>query len=214
MQNHDNNGQTDSGPEPFSEPETRAIRDSLKSFGANIFLSVHSGVLGMFTPHAYSLEDAEVNDDKMVDILDNLQNNHCPTCEVGSAGQAIGYLSPGSCIDYAYDELGVSQYPSNSVDQVLLRLRDLQRQRRPARRAQGVAAAAGQLPPGPVQRQAEEAAHPREAVAQLQRRVVLPPDRHQVGGLTVLAVGPTRRWRTRCASTTSTRRTKPTTTST
>lgn len=69
---NDFSSQTDSGPEPFSEPETRTIRDSLKSFNPDIFLSVHSGVLGMFTPHAYSMDDAEVNDDKMIDILDNL----------------------------------------------------------------------------------------------------------------------------------------------
>jgi hypothetical protein len=71
-----------SGPSPFSEPETKAVRDSLKGYNADIFLSVHSGALGMFTPHAYSAEDgkltlcknclAEVNDEEMMDILDNL----------------------------------------------------------------------------------------------------------------------------------------------
>ncbi len=49
--------QVTSGSAPFSEPETKAVRDSMKAFGADIFLSVHSGALGMFTPHAYSAED-------------------------------------------------------------------------------------------------------------------------------------------------------------
>jgi hypothetical protein len=29
-------------------------------------------------------------------------------CDAGSAGKEIGYLSPGSCIDYSYDELDVN----------------------------------------------------------------------------------------------------------
>jgi hypothetical protein len=49
--------QVSSGPSPFSEPETKAIRDSLKNFQADLFLSVHSGTLGMYTPHAYSDAD-------------------------------------------------------------------------------------------------------------------------------------------------------------
>jgi hypothetical protein len=45
----------------------------MKGFNnVDIFLSVHSGTLGMYTPHAYSAEDAEVNDDRMLDILDKL----------------------------------------------------------------------------------------------------------------------------------------------
>ena len=43
----------------------------------------------------------------MVDILDTLQNKYCPSCDVGAAGKEVGYLSPGSCIDYAYDELKI-----------------------------------------------------------------------------------------------------------
>lgn len=79
----------------------------MKSFNPDIFLSVHSGTLGMYTPHAYSMDNAEVNDDKMLDILGVLQNNYCPSCDVGAAGREVGYLSPGSCIDYAYDELNI-----------------------------------------------------------------------------------------------------------
>lgn len=99
--------QVSSGPEPFSEPETQAIRNSLKNFGADLFLSIHSGTLGMYTPHAYSADDAEFNNEKMIDVLDKLQDNYCPSCDVGAAGREVGYLSPGSCIDYAYDELKI-----------------------------------------------------------------------------------------------------------
>ncbi|CAD8066346.1 unnamed protein product [Paramecium primaurelia] len=99
--------QVTSGPNPFSEPETRAVRDSLKAFNPDIFLTVHSGTLGMFTPHAYSTDAAEQNEDKMMDILNDISGKYCPSCDVGVASQAIGYLAPGSCVDYAYDELKI-----------------------------------------------------------------------------------------------------------
>lgn len=54
VQVKDDYKQISSGPSAFSEPETKAIRDSMKSFNADLFLSVHSGTLGMYTPHAYS----------------------------------------------------------------------------------------------------------------------------------------------------------------
>lgn len=43
----------------------------------------------------------------MIDVLDRLKNNYCPSCDVGNAGTEVGYLSPGSCIDYAYDGLNI-----------------------------------------------------------------------------------------------------------
>ena len=43
----------------------------------------------------------------MMDVLTKLAENHCPLCDVGSAGKKVGYLSPGSCIDFAYDKLKV-----------------------------------------------------------------------------------------------------------
>lgn len=43
-----------------------------------------------------------------MDILNNIQDKYCPMCDAGSAGKEIGYLSPGSCIDYSYDELDVN----------------------------------------------------------------------------------------------------------
>ena len=50
-----------------------------------------------------------------MDILDDLQEKHCPTCEVGSVGKEIGYISPGSCIDYAYDELKVKRGSDDKI---------------------------------------------------------------------------------------------------
>lgn len=43
----------------------------------------------------------------MMDILNDLSDKYCPSCDVGVASEAIGYLAPGSCVDYAYDALGI-----------------------------------------------------------------------------------------------------------
>lgn len=48
-------------------------------------MTVHSGTLGMFTPHAYSTDAAEKNEDKMMDILNDISNKYCPSCDVGVA---------------------------------------------------------------------------------------------------------------------------------
>jgi hypothetical protein len=49
--------QTNSGPKPFSEPETQAVRDLLKEYKPNMYLSIHSGSAGLYTPHAYSMDE-------------------------------------------------------------------------------------------------------------------------------------------------------------
>ena len=48
--------QTNSGDLPFSETETQAIKDSLERFNPKVFLTVHSGAMGMYIPYAYSTE--------------------------------------------------------------------------------------------------------------------------------------------------------------
>lgn len=70
---------------------------------------------------------AEFNNEKMIDVLDKLQDNYCPSCDVGAAGREVGYLSPGSCIDYAYDELKVLiEFNNNeNIDKILICFRDL-----------------------------------------------------------------------------------------
>lgn len=39
-------------------------------------------------------------------VLSQLNPNHCK-CSTGSAGKEVGYLCPGTCLDYAYDKLKV-----------------------------------------------------------------------------------------------------------
>jgi len=61
-----------SGKKSFSESETRYIRDSLAAFQPLVFVTIHSGVLGMYTPFAYSQQEGTYNEDNMKLILQNL----------------------------------------------------------------------------------------------------------------------------------------------
>jgi hypothetical protein len=60
----------------------------------------------MFTPYAYSSEKPSYNEDKMLDILSAIDKKYCD-CDYGAAGAGVGYLSPGTCLDYAFDVLKV-----------------------------------------------------------------------------------------------------------
>eukprot|EP01017_Pseudomicrothorax_dubius_P041787 TRINITY_DN672_c0_g1_i1.p1 TRINITY_DN672_c0_g1~~TRINITY_DN672_c0_g1_i1.p1 ORF type:complete len:401 (-),score=117.39 TRINITY_DN672_c0_g1_i1:1081-2217(-) len=102
----DHQRQTTSGPYPFSEKESSAVRDSLTEFMPKVFLTVHSGTFGMYTPYAYSKKTAKRNEDAMLEVTNNLNQKYC-NCPCGAAGREVGYVSPGTCLDYAYDQLDV-----------------------------------------------------------------------------------------------------------
>ena len=59
----------------ISEPETQALKKILDDTQPTIFITVHSGTLGMYTPYAYS-RDLPTNDPsdlgRMKNILDAL----------------------------------------------------------------------------------------------------------------------------------------------
>jgi hypothetical protein len=97
---------TDSGPKPFSEIETRTMRDSVTKFDPDMFLIVHSGTYGLYTPYAYGPADGAYNQDKMMTVLNAVDQKYC-NCNPGSAAREIGYNSPGTSVDYAYDQLKV-----------------------------------------------------------------------------------------------------------
>lgn len=58
----------------------------------------------MYTPYAYSEEKAQFNENKMMGVLKELNPKHCQ-CNSGAAGKEVGYLCPGTCLDYAYEAL-------------------------------------------------------------------------------------------------------------
>eukprot|EP00401_Gymnodinium_catenatum_P022427 CAMPEP_0117591696 /NCGR_PEP_ID=MMETSP0784-20121206/71679_1 /TAXON_ID=39447 /ORGANISM="" /LENGTH=86 /DNA_ID=CAMNT_0005393453 /DNA_START=9 /DNA_END=265 /DNA_ORIENTATION=+ len=81
---------TNPGPKPFSEPETRTFKELVQNFKPTTFLTVHSGTKGMYMPWAYDMEHlANRNEPEMMDILTKLDQDHCE-CPFGAAGREVG----------------------------------------------------------------------------------------------------------------------------
>jgi len=112
--------QTAAGPKPFSEPEVRIMKAVIEQFKPDVFFSVHSGALGMYTPYAYKKTDEVVlsaahphiadflssGKDIMMDVLQTVNKNFC-RCMIGPAARNLNYICPGNCMDYAFDNLHV-----------------------------------------------------------------------------------------------------------
>lgn len=98
-------GDSNPGPMPFSEPETRIFKRLVTEFKPTTFLTVHSGTRGMYMPWAYDTEHlGDYNQHPMMEILASLDKQHCE-CPYGAAGREVGYPCPGTCLDYAYGVL-------------------------------------------------------------------------------------------------------------
>jgi len=96
---------TEPGPRPFSEPETRIVRDLVKQFKPTTFVTVHSGTRGMYMPFAYDTSHAAARNAKpMMKLLKDIDERHCQ-CPYGAAGKEVGYSCPGTCLDWVYENL-------------------------------------------------------------------------------------------------------------
>lgn len=91
----------------MSEPETRALVRTVAEWPPHVFITVHSGTMGMYTPYAYS-KALPSNVDAMLAVLQQVNGMYC-NCPMGAAGKQVGYVSSGTCLDYVYDRLG-TQY--------------------------------------------------------------------------------------------------------
>jgi len=98
------------GPAPFSEGETQDVRSLMDEFRPHVFLSVHSGAVGMYTPPAYTTTPpptsaAAAARDAMVGVLRRVAADTSAggSVPVGAAASQLGYLCPGTCLDYSFD---------------------------------------------------------------------------------------------------------------
>ncbi|GAB5360958.1 hypothetical protein AAMO2058_000673100 [Amorphochlora amoebiformis] len=121
----DSQSQSWSGPGKFSEGETLILKREVTRSPPDLFITVHSGILGMYTPYAWSgklpngnsddheqvmleIPDSEVPSGlpdhvyKMLQILRRNDEKYC-RCSAGPAGREVGYLCSGTCLDYIYD---------------------------------------------------------------------------------------------------------------
>jgi hypothetical protein len=119
------------GDRAWSEAETVILATAAIRYKPTIFISVHSGSLHMLSPFAYkastggepassrTAEDPPNTDFSPVPkdalagtglkpvlrVLDHVNQDFC-RCVVGAAGKELGYLSPGTCLDYIYNRVG------------------------------------------------------------------------------------------------------------
>jgi len=92
---------TNPGPHPFSENETRIMKELMETDRPTTFLTVHSGTKGMYMPWAYSPDKLETKNGKsMMEVLEALDKDHC-RCPYGAAGKEVGYAAPGTSLDFA-----------------------------------------------------------------------------------------------------------------
>lgn len=96
---------TNPGPHPFSEPETKIIKQLVEDFRPTTFMTIHSGTRGMYMPWAFDMEHlAQRNGPAMRRILEEVDSTYCE-CPFGAAGREVGYSCPGTCLDWVYDKL-------------------------------------------------------------------------------------------------------------
>lgn len=139
--------ETNSGTAPFSEPETVALRALMDDVRPFFFTTVHSGTLGMYSPFAYSTS-LPPNHDAMLSVLEAVNPEVC-NCPVGAAGKQVGYLCPGTCLDYAYERDGarfafaveIFSGEEAAAEMVAMQESDLWSLRRPAAALQSSVAA-------------------------------------------------------------------------
>lgn len=101
-----NSAEEGPGTKPFSEVESTFAKDSIAEFSPDVFLTVHSGVYGLFYPYASKKVEAE-HIEPVKRVLREIKSKFCPLCSLGPPSKLIGYISPGNCLDYSYEILKV-----------------------------------------------------------------------------------------------------------
>lgn len=86
--------------------ETLFVKNTIKDYNAKLFLTIHSGVYGLYIPFAFDKKECE-DGDMMKAALNNIKNKYCSVCHVGAPSMLIGYQSSGTCVDYIYENYKV-----------------------------------------------------------------------------------------------------------
>ena len=94
------------GSAPFSEPETRAVRDLMTQQRFDIFISLHAYGNTIMYPWGYTYHPAP--DTENLHRVANRMAQEAGYSPMQSFG--IGYLSSGDATDWAYGELGIPSF--------------------------------------------------------------------------------------------------------
>jgi len=103
--------ETYAGPEPFSEPETKALSDFIGSLDhpINIFLAFHSYGHYVLYPYGHTVDPADNVEDLMeigLKAAEGFAARYNTTYRVGSFGEAL-YIGSGTSVDYMYAAHGI-----------------------------------------------------------------------------------------------------------
>ena len=97
------------GPEPFSEPESRALRDSLAADVPWLFLSVHGNGQAWTFPYAYKNSTAPLADTRDLQyVVEKIKDKFGTFYRSGSSSQTI-YSVGGTLMDWVYETLNVTR---------------------------------------------------------------------------------------------------------
>lgn len=101
------------GRKAFSEWQTNFIKNIMEKHKPRTFMSLHSGVIGLYIPFAYKKVNINLTKDREIDklrdmivILNNVNKKYCH-CNTGPAANELWYLCPGTCLDYAFEEINI-----------------------------------------------------------------------------------------------------------
>ena len=93
------------GPAPFSEPETRAVRDFCREHDFVFALNYHTSGNLLIYPWAYSDSPADSSFIKYAQLFTRFNNYH-----YGTSSQTVGYPVNGSSDDWMLGETGVLSF--------------------------------------------------------------------------------------------------------
>lgn len=95
------------GPNGFSEPESRIIRDLVQEERPDIYLSIHSGAYLLGTPFGYTSDRTPENEASMMEVLKPISEKYCEgECPYGNLARLIHYKNPGCDIDFVQEAVG------------------------------------------------------------------------------------------------------------
>lgn len=92
------------GPFPFSEPETRAIRDLARRENFQYHLDFHSS--GEMILYPGKLHSSIEDENKIITFARELANNITKQCAISKYGIAPLNINAGQCALWMYDEIG------------------------------------------------------------------------------------------------------------
>ena len=89
---------SNTGRKPFSEYETRLVKEIMKKVKPNIFINTRSGNLTLTAP-----SDINKKTKDLLNILDYLKDKYCEDCNVGNMDKLSNDTS-GNSVDYAFNK--------------------------------------------------------------------------------------------------------------